>query len=186
MYGEELHHRIVGSPAAGSVTIRYGGNSSRHGYRDPGAPSRHRILSVDRRLRRAMYAAGKTPVFLCDARAGRPKAGDSLTCRLTIDRPIRPLPDGSRNDVQIVPNCTIARPGKTNPIFFAIIGASAALTVSWTSRSTGADYRRQASLAHTASSYQSDEVAGREPAGACQCFVRREIKWNGRGRSEPA
>ncbi|NOZ38253.1 MAG: polyribonucleotide nucleotidyltransferase [Gammaproteobacteria bacterium] len=74
------------------------------------------------------YAAGKIPGgFL--KREGRPSDNETLTARL-IDRPIRPLfPEGFTNEVQII--CTVMSldPAVT-PDIPAMLGASAALTLS--------------------------------------------------------
>ncbi|MCL5773227.1 MAG: polyribonucleotide nucleotidyltransferase [Firmicutes bacterium] len=75
-----------------------------------------------------LYAAGKIPGgFL--KREGRPTEKATLTSRL-IDRPLRPLfPEGFRNDVQIVA-MTLSADQENDPDIPAIIGASAALTIS--------------------------------------------------------
>ncbi len=75
-----------------------------------------------------MYAAGKIPGGFIK-REGRPRDDAILAARL-IDRPIRPLfPDDYRNEVQIIG--TILSVDHINPFDnLAIIGASAALTVS--------------------------------------------------------
>ena len=73
-------------------------------------------------------AAGKIPGgFL--KREGRPTEFETLTSRL-IDRPVRPLfPDTFRNETQIV--CTLlSHDIENNPDIPALIGASAALTIS--------------------------------------------------------
>ncbi len=74
------------------------------------------------------YAAGKIPGGFFK-REGRPSEKETLTSRL-IDRPIRPLfPDEFRNETQIV--CTLLSTDKeTNADILALIGASAALTIS--------------------------------------------------------
>ncbi len=75
-----------------------------------------------------MYAIGRIPrVWL--RREGRPSEGATLAARM-IDRPLRPLfPDGFRNDVQIV--ATVMSVEHDNaPEIAAMIGASAALTIS--------------------------------------------------------
>lgn len=74
------------------------------------------------------YAAGKIPGgFL--KREGRPSEKETLTSRL-IDRPIRPLfPEGFKNEVQVV--CTVMSAEKDiDPDIVAMIGASAALSIS--------------------------------------------------------
>ena len=74
------------------------------------------------------YAAGKIPGGFFK-REGRPSDKETLTSRL-IDRPIRPLfADGFRNETQVI--CTVlAHDLDNNPDIPAMIGASAALTIS--------------------------------------------------------
>ncbi|MCK5574530.1 MAG: polyribonucleotide nucleotidyltransferase, partial [Sphingomonadales bacterium] len=74
------------------------------------------------------YAAGKIPGGFFK-REGRPNEKETLTSRL-IDRPIRPLfPAGFRNEVQVI--CTVlAHDMDADPDIPALIGASAALTLS--------------------------------------------------------
>lgn len=74
------------------------------------------------------YAAGKIPGGFFK-REGRPSEKETLTSRL-IDRPIRPLfPKGFLNEVQVV--CTVVSHDMINdPDMVAMIGASAALTLS--------------------------------------------------------
>ncbi len=75
-----------------------------------------------------LYAAGKIPGNWF-RREGRPTSKAILTSRL-IDRPIRPLfPDGFRNDVQVVAT-VLSVDGDNPPEICAMIGASAALTIS--------------------------------------------------------
>ena len=74
------------------------------------------------------YAAGKIPGgFL--KREGRPSNKETLTSRL-IDRPIRPMfAKGFKNETQIV--CTVLSfDGQNDADLIALIGASAALTIS--------------------------------------------------------
>ncbi|NBX03372.1 MAG: polyribonucleotide nucleotidyltransferase [Alphaproteobacteria bacterium] len=74
------------------------------------------------------FAAGKIPGGFFK-REGRPTEKEVLTSRL-IDRPIRPLfPNGFYNEVQVV--CTLLSHDLYNdPDMVALIGASAALTIS--------------------------------------------------------
>ena len=74
------------------------------------------------------FAAGKIPGGFFK-REGRPTEKEVLTSRL-IDRPIRPLfADGFRNETQVV--CTVLSHDLENdPDVVAMIGASAALTIS--------------------------------------------------------
>ncbi|MFO1242607.1 MAG: polyribonucleotide nucleotidyltransferase [Rickettsiales bacterium] len=74
------------------------------------------------------YAGGRIPGGFFK-REGKPPEKDVLTSRL-IDRPIRPLfAEGFRNDTQIV--CTVLSHDKENdPDIVALVGTSAALTIS--------------------------------------------------------
>ncbi len=74
------------------------------------------------------YAAGKIPGGFFK-REGRPSEKETLTSRL-IDRPIRPLfPEGFFNEVQVVIHVLSVNP-EIDPDIPAIIGASAALSLS--------------------------------------------------------
>jgi polyribonucleotide nucleotidyltransferase len=74
------------------------------------------------------YAAGKIPGGFFK-REGRPSEKETLTSRL-IDRPIRPLfPDGFYNEVQVVIHVLSVNP-EIDPDVPAMIGASAALSIS--------------------------------------------------------
>ncbi|MGE5339273.1 MAG: polyribonucleotide nucleotidyltransferase [Gemmatimonadota bacterium] len=74
------------------------------------------------------YAAGKIPGGFFK-REGRPSEKETLTSRL-IDRPIRPLfPDGFFNEVQVVIHVMSVNP-EIDPDIAAMIGASAALSIS--------------------------------------------------------
>ncbi|TRW89674.1 polyribonucleotide nucleotidyltransferase [Candidatus Methylobacter oryzae] len=74
------------------------------------------------------YAAGKIPGGFFK-REGRPSELETLTSRL-IDRPIRPLfPEGYTDEVQIIATVVSLNP-EVNPEIPALLGASAALSVS--------------------------------------------------------
>ncbi|URJ28598.1 polyribonucleotide nucleotidyltransferase [Blochmannia endosymbiont of Camponotus sp. C-046] len=74
------------------------------------------------------YAVGKFPGGFF-RREGRPSENETLTSRL-IDRPIRPLfPKGFVNDVQVVATVVSVDP-QINPDIVAMIGVSAALSLS--------------------------------------------------------
>jgi polyribonucleotide nucleotidyltransferase len=74
------------------------------------------------------FAAGKIPGGFFK-REGRPSEKETLTSRL-IDRPIRPLfAKGYRNETQVI--CTVlSHDLENNPDIVAMIGTSAALTIS--------------------------------------------------------
>ncbi len=83
-------------------------------------------LSVDYREKQS--AAGKFPGGFIK-REGRPSTKETLTAR-QIDRPIRPLfPEGYFQEVQIMVN-VLSFDGENDPDVLAMIGASAALTIS--------------------------------------------------------
>jgi polyribonucleotide nucleotidyltransferase len=74
------------------------------------------------------YAAGRIPGGFFK-REGRPSEKETLTSRL-IDRPIRPLfPKGFLNEVQVIATVISVNP-EVDPDIPALIGASAALTLS--------------------------------------------------------
>ncbi len=74
------------------------------------------------------YAAGRIPGGFFK-REGRPSEKETLTCRL-IDRPIRPLfPKGFLNEVQVIATVVSSNPD-VDPDIPAMIGASAALSLS--------------------------------------------------------
>lgn len=83
-------------------------------------------LSVEYREKQS--AAGKFPGGFIK-REGRPSTKETLTAR-QIDRPIRPLfPDGYFQEVQIIAN-VLSADQDNDPDVLAMIGASAALTIS--------------------------------------------------------
>ena len=74
------------------------------------------------------FAAGKIPGGFFK-REGRPSEVEILNSRL-IDRPLRPLfPDGFRNEVQVVAT-VLSHDLENDPAIVALIGCSAALTLS--------------------------------------------------------
>ena len=83
-------------------------------------------LTVDYQER--TYAAGKIPGGFFK-REGRPTEKETLTSRL-IDRPVRPLfPKGFKNEVQLILTVMSLDP-KVDPDIPALLGASAALSIS--------------------------------------------------------
>ena len=74
------------------------------------------------------FAAGKIPGGFFK-REGRPSENETLVSRL-IDRPIRPLfPDGFRNEIQVIAT-VLSHDLENDPDIVAMIGCSAALTLS--------------------------------------------------------
>ena len=83
-------------------------------------------LTVD--YEEKLYAAGRIPGSFF-RREGRPSESGILTCRL-VDRPLRPLfPNDMRNDVQVVIT-SLSQDKEHQADILAIIGASAALSIS--------------------------------------------------------
>jgi len=118
----------VARQAHGAVTVQYGDTVVLATVLS--APSKRDLdyfpLFVD--YRENQYAAGKVPGGFFK-REGRPSTKEILTCRL-IDRPIRPLfPYDFLDEVQI--QCMVLSTDNQNdPDLLAVIGASAALTLS--------------------------------------------------------
>ncbi|MBK9713813.1 MAG: polyribonucleotide nucleotidyltransferase [Kouleothrix sp.] len=115
--------------ADGAVTVRYGDTvllATVVGSKEPREGIDFFPLTVDYEER--MYSAGKIPGSFFK-REGRPTQTAILTARLT-DRPLRPLfPKGYRNEVQVIIT-TFSIDMINDPGPLAIIGASAALSLS--------------------------------------------------------
>ncbi|MDP2044080.1 MAG: polyribonucleotide nucleotidyltransferase [Candidatus Omnitrophota bacterium] len=115
--------------ANGSVTVTYGGTVvlvTACISRDIREGLGFFPLTVE--CQEKTYAAGRIPGGFFK-REGRPSESEILTSRL-IDRPIRPLfPDGLLNDVQVMA-IVLSSDGENDPDILALIGASAALSIS--------------------------------------------------------
>ncbi|MCQ2372897.1 MAG: polyribonucleotide nucleotidyltransferase, partial [Phascolarctobacterium sp.] len=119
----------IAKQANGAVLIRYGETAvvvAVTGTKTPREGVDFFPLTVD--FEEKAYASGKLPGGFIK-REGRPGETQILTSRL-IDRPIRPMfPDGYHNDVQIVATAVSIDPDNA-PDIPAMIGASAALSIS--------------------------------------------------------
>ncbi|MFH1888634.1 MAG: polyribonucleotide nucleotidyltransferase [Candidatus Omnitrophota bacterium] len=115
--------------ANGSVVVQYGGTvvlATACMSREVKEGQGFFPLTVE--YQEKTYAAGKIPGGFFK-REGRPSESEILTARL-IDRPIRPLfPEGFLNDVQVMA-IVLSSDGENDPDIFAVIGASAALSIS--------------------------------------------------------
>lgn len=125
----EIETGHMAKQANGSVYVRYGDTAvlvAATASKEPLEGLDFFPLTVEYRER--AYAAGKIPGGFFK-REGRPMEQEILTSRL-IDRPIRPLfPKGFRHEVQII--ALVVSADDDNPSDIpAIIGASAALTIS--------------------------------------------------------
>ena len=115
--------------ADGAVLATYGGTQvlcTAVAQRTPKAGIDFFPLTVN--YQEKTFAAGKIPGGFFK-REGRPSEKETLTSRL-IDRPIRPLfPKGFRNETQVI--CTVlTHDFENDPDVVALVGASAALTIS--------------------------------------------------------
>jgi len=119
----------IARQANGSVTVQYGGTVvlvTACMSKEPKEGQDFFPLTVE--YQEKTYAAGKIPGGFFK-REGRPSESEILTARL-IDRPIRPLfPKGFLNEVQIMA-IVLSSDGENDPDVFAVIGASAALSIS--------------------------------------------------------
>jgi polyribonucleotide nucleotidyltransferase len=119
----------VAKQASGSVVVQYGdtivlvtvvsANEER--------PSSFLPLSVE--YQEKIYAAGRIPGNYFRREIGRPSEKETLTARL-IDRPIRPLfPKDYRYETQVIAT-VLSMDRENDPDTLAMLGASAALTIS--------------------------------------------------------
>ncbi|NQU73207.1 MAG: polyribonucleotide nucleotidyltransferase [Candidatus Omnitrophica bacterium] len=116
--------------ATGSVTVQLGGTVVLVTVVCSKEPKEDKMdmLPLFVEYQERTYAAGKIPGGFFK-REGRPSEKAILTSRL-IDRPIRPLfPKGLRNEVQVVA-MVISADGENDPDVLAMVGASAALSIS--------------------------------------------------------
>lgn len=114
--------------ANGAVMVRYGDTAVLCTVTASPGPKDLDFFPLTVNYEEKMYAVGKIPGGYIK-REGRPSQKAILSSRLT-DRPIRPLfPEGFRNDVQIV-NLVMSVEQDNSPEIAAMIGTSAALTIS--------------------------------------------------------
>ncbi len=119
----------IAKQANGSVTVCYGGTvvlvtacMSRQ------AREGQDFFPLTVECQEKTYAAGRIPGGFFK-REGRPSESEVLTARL-IDRPIRPLfPKGLLNEIQVMA-IVLSSDGENDPDILAVIGASAALSLS--------------------------------------------------------
>ncbi|MCC3371823.1 polyribonucleotide nucleotidyltransferase [Cohnella sp. REN36] len=114
--------------ASGAVVVRYGDTVVLSTVTASPGPKDLDFFPLTVNYEEKLYAVGKIPGGFIK-REGRPSEKAILASRLT-DRPIRPLfPEGFRNDVQIV-NMVMSVDQDCSPEIAAMIGTSAALSVS--------------------------------------------------------
>jgi len=119
----------VAKQADGAVTVQYGDTVVLVcAVTAPAITEDFDFFPLSVEYREKQSAAGKFPGGFIK-REGRPSTKEILTARM-IDRPIRPLfPDGYLQEVQIIVN-VLSADRENDPDVPAIIGASAALTIS--------------------------------------------------------
>ena len=114
--------------ANGAVVVRYGDTVVLSTVTASPGPKDLDFFPLTVNYEERLYAVGKIPGGFIK-REGRPSEKAILASRLT-DRPIRPLfPEGFRNDVQIV-NLVMSVDQDCTPEIAAMIGTSAALSIS--------------------------------------------------------
>ena len=124
-----LQSGLIARQADGAVKITYGGTTllcTAVAAREAKPGQDFFPLTVN--YQEKTFAAGKIPGGFFK-REGRPSEKETLTSRL-IDRPLRPLfPDSFKNETQVI--CTVLEHDLENdPDIAALVGASAALTIS--------------------------------------------------------
>lgn len=114
--------------ANGAVVVRYGETVVLSTVTASSEPKDLDFFPLTVNYEERLYAVGKIPGGFIK-REGRPSEKAILASRLT-DRPIRPLfPEGFRNDIQIV-NLVLSVDQDCTPEIAAMIGTSAALSIS--------------------------------------------------------
>ncbi|MFH1458350.1 MAG: polyribonucleotide nucleotidyltransferase [Candidatus Omnitrophota bacterium] len=119
----------IAKQANGSVTVQYGGTVVLvTACMSKEIRENQDFFPLTVECQEKTYSAGRIPGGFFK-REGRPSESEILTARL-IDRPIRPLfPKGMLNNVQIMA-IVLSSDGENDPDILAVIGASAALTLS--------------------------------------------------------
>ncbi len=119
----------IAKQANGSVTVQYGGTVVLvTACMSKEAKEGQDFFPLTVEYQEKTYAAGRIPGGFFK-REGRPSENEILTARL-IDRPIRPsFPKGLLNEIQIM-GIVLSSDGENDPDILAVIGASAALSIS--------------------------------------------------------
>ncbi|MBO8170967.1 MAG: polyribonucleotide nucleotidyltransferase [Bacillaceae bacterium] len=123
-----IEYGKLAKQANAAVLVRYGDTAVLSTVTASDKPSDLDFFPLTVNYEERLYAVGKIPGGFIK-REGRPSEKATLAARL-IDRPIRPLfPDGFRNEVQVV-NTVLSVDQDCSPEFAAMIGTSAALSIS--------------------------------------------------------
>ena len=136
MYKEEIGGKTmsiqtgkVAKQASGSVVVQYGDTivlvTTVSAHQERAAS----FLPLSVEYQEKIYAAGRIPGNYFRREIGRPSEKETLTARL-IDRPIRPLfPNNYRYETQVIAT-VLSMDQENDPDTLAMVGASAALTIS--------------------------------------------------------
>lgn len=119
----------VAKQASGSVVVQYGDTIVLVTVVSAHAERQSNFLPLSVEYHEKIYAAGRIPGNYFRREIGRPSEKETLTARL-IDRPIRPLfPKDYRYETQVIAT-VLSMDQENDPDTLAMLGASAALTIS--------------------------------------------------------
>ena len=119
----------VAKQASGSVVVQYGDTIVLVTVVSAYDERQSSFLPLTVEYQEKIYAAGRIPGNYFRREIGRPSEKETLTARL-IDRPIRPLfPKGYRYETQVIAT-VLSMDQENDPDTLAMLGASAALTIS--------------------------------------------------------
>jgi len=119
----------VAKQASGSVVVQYGDTVVLVTVVSAKEEKLSNFLPLSVEYQEKIYAAGRIPGNYFRREIGRPSEKETLTARL-IDRPIRPLfPKNYRRETQVIAT-VLSMDQENDPDTLAMLGASAALTIS--------------------------------------------------------
>ncbi len=119
----------VAKQASGSVVVQYGDTIVLVTVVSAYEERQSNFLPLTVEYQEKIYAAGRIPGNYFRREIGRPSEKETLTARL-IDRPIRPLfPKDYRCETQVIAT-VLSMDQENDPDTLAMLGASAALTIS--------------------------------------------------------
>ncbi len=119
----------VAKQASGSVVVQYGDTIVLVTVVSANEEKPSSFLPLSVEYQEKIYAAGRIPGNYFRREIGRPSEKETLTARL-IDRPIRPLfPKEYRYETQVIAT-VLSMDRENDPDTLAMLGASAALTIS--------------------------------------------------------
>ena len=124
-----IHAGKIAKQASGSVVVQYGDTVVLVTVVSAKEEKLSNFLPLSVEYQEKIYAAGRIPGNYFRREIGRPSEKETLTARL-IDRPIRPLfPKNYRRETQVIAT-VLSMDQENDPDTLAMLGASAALTIS--------------------------------------------------------